>query len=214
MDLVTVSVDGEHARNASTRLLGDLTRDLLFHLPERRMLTIEHPAVNVPGASCSFRCRDTQEALPLSAVDPITEPAGGPRRGRSRRDVLCGLAVALIAPGALVAACGDDSGEETRNADAGPTPLADIPDGGGLVVDNPAGGKALLVRNGQQVLGYNASCTHMGSIVGVPKNGVSTCPNHGSKFDVGDGGKVVNGPATKPLRKISVRVDAGKVVIT
>lgn len=148
----------------------------------------------------------------MTAVDPITEPTDKPQRGRSRRDVLCGLAVALIAPGALVAACGD-SGEESV-ANAGPTPLADIPDGGGLVVDNPTGGKALLVRDGQDVLAYNASCTHMGSIVGVPKDGVSTCPNHGSKFNVEDGGKVVNGPATKPLRKLSVKVDGGNVVLT
>jgi cytochrome b6-f complex iron-sulfur subunit len=151
----------------------------------------------------------------LTAVDPTTGPTDRPRRERSRRDVLCGLAVALIAPGALVAACGDSGDSDADGgANAGPTPLADIPDGGGLVVDNPTGGKALLVRDGNKVIGYNASCTHMGSIVGVPKDGVSTCPNHGSKFDVEDGGKVVNGPATKPLREISVRVDGGKVVIT
>lgn len=152
----------------------------------------------------------------MTASNATTEPTDGPLRGRSRRDVLCGLAVALIAPGALVAACGDsgESGEEGGNADAGPTALADIPDGGGLVVDNPTGGKALLVRKGQEVVGYNASCTHMGSIVGVPKDGVSTCPNHGSKFDVDNNGKVINGPATTPLRKISVKIDGGNVVIT
>ena len=149
----------------------------------------------------------------MTAADTTTGPTDKPARGRSRRDVLCGLAVALIAPGALAAACADESGEDSGGR-AGPTPLADIPDGGGLVVDNPAGGKALLVRDGQQVLAYNASCTHMGSIVGVPKDGVSTCPNHGSKFDVEADGKVVNGPATKPLRKLSVRVDSGKVVLT
>jgi cytochrome b6-f complex iron-sulfur subunit len=136
-----------------------------------------------------------------------------PQRARSRRDVLCGLAVALVAPGALVAACGDEGGDGGGNG-GGPTPLADIPDGGGLIVDDPSGGKALLVREGKQVTAYNASCTHMGSIVGVPKNGVSTCPNHGSKFDVAEGGKVVNGPATKPLRKIGAEVQGDKVVLT
>ena len=89
----------------------------------------------------------------------------------------------------------------------GPTPLADIPDGGGLIVDNPSGGKALLVRDGQDVKAYNASCTHMGSIVGVPKNGVSTCPNHGSKFNVGKTARSSTGPATKPLEKLDVQVE-------
>ena len=152
----------------------------------------------------------------MTAVEPTTGPTDQPQRARSRRDVLCGLAVALIAPGALVAACSDNSGGDA-GGDAGaggPTPLADIPDGGGLVVDNPTGGKALLVRKGQEVKAYNASCTHMGSIVGVPEDGVSTCPNHGSKFNVGDTGEVVNGPATKPLQKLQVQVKGDQVVLT
>lgn len=153
----------------------------------------------------------------MTAVEPTTGPTDRPQRARSRRDVLCGLAVALIAPGALAAACGDDSGGDagaSGSGSAGPTPLADIPDGGGLVVDNPTGGKALLVRKGQEVKAYNASCTHMGSIVGVPEDGVSTCPNHGSMFNVGDTGEVVNGPATKPLQKLQVQVKGDQVVLT
>jgi cytochrome b6-f complex iron-sulfur subunit len=150
----------------------------------------------------------------LTAVDDTTEHSGTPRPARSRRDVLCGLAVALIAPGAVVAACSDGSADEAGSTGGGPTPLADIPDGGGLVVDNPNGGKALLVRDGQDVKAYNASCTHMGSIVGVPKNGVSTCPNHGSKFNVGKNGAVVNGPATKPLEKLDVRVSGDQVELS
>lgn len=147
----------------------------------------------------------------MTAVDPTTETTGKPR---SRRDVLCGLAVALIAPGALAAACGDDSGQAGGGGTGGgPTSLADIPDGGGLIVDNPTGGKALLVRDGQHVTAYNASCTHMGSIIGVPKGGVSTCPNHGSKFNVAQGGTVVNGPATKPLQKLAVQVKGDQVVL-
>jgi cytochrome b6-f complex iron-sulfur subunit len=148
----------------------------------------------------------------VTVVD--TEPTGKPERARSRRDVLCGLAVALIAPGAAVAACTSSSGEVASGNGAGPTPLADIPDGGGLIVDNPTGGKALLVRDGQEVTAYNASCTHMGSIVGLPKDGVSTCPNHGSKFNVEKNGAVVNGPATKPLEKLDVRVNGDQVELT
>lgn len=149
----------------------------------------------------------------MTAVEPTTDMPQ-----RSRRNVLCGLAVALIAPGALVAACGsDDSGTadegNSGSSGSGSTPLADIPDGGGLVVDNPAGGKALLVRNGQEVKAYNAACTHMGSIVDVPEDGVSTCPNHGSKFNIAEGGEVTKGPATKPLETLEVQVKGDQVVL-
>lgn len=152
-------------------------------------------------------------------ADPTTKSTETPQPERSRRDMLCGLAVALIAPGALVAACSDGGSDSSGgNGDSGggsggTTALADIPEGGGLIVDIPSGGKALLVRNGKEVTAYNASCTHMGSIVGVPKDGVSTCPNHGSKFDVAGGGKVVNGPATKPLKKVEVQVKGDQVVV-
>jgi Rieske Fe-S protein len=153
-----------------------------------------------------------QEALVLTAVEPTTDMPQ-----RSRRNVLCGLAVALIAPGALVAACGSEDSGGTDGASSGggsgSTPLADIPDGGGLVVDNPAGGKALLVRNGQEVKAYNAACTHMGTVVGVPEDGVSTCPNHGSKFNVAESGEVEKGPATKPLQTLEVQVKGDQVTL-
>jgi cytochrome b6-f complex iron-sulfur subunit len=159
-------------------------------------------------------------------ADPTTSSTATPQPERTRRDMLCGLAVALVAPGALIAACSDSgggtdsagggtdsAGGDQGGGSGGTTALADIPDGGGLIVDNPSGGKALLVRKGQDVTAYDAACTHMGTVVGTPKKGVSTCPNHGSKFDVASGGKVVNGPATKPLKKIDVQVQGDQVTL-
>jgi nitrite reductase/ring-hydroxylating ferredoxin subunit len=177
------------------------------------MLTVE--PLGVAARWFTYSCRRLiQEGLVLTAVEPATEPTDKPQRTRSRRDMLCGLAVALVAPGALVAACGDsgDTAEGGGESSGGPTALADIPDGGGLIVDNPAGGKALLVRNGQEVTAYNASCTHMGSIIGVPKDGVSVCPNHGSQFTM-DTGAVAKGPATKPLEKLEVQVKGDQVTL-
>lgn len=122
----------------------------------------------------------------------------------------------MVAPGALVAACGDDSSTGGGGGGGGGSvdvALTDIPDGGGLIVDNPAGGKALVVRNGQQVKAYNASCTHMGTIIAAPKNGVSTCPNHGSQFDA-ETGEAVHGPATQPLGKLTATVEGDQVVLS
>ena len=157
----------------------------------------------------------------MTAVDPTTTD-----NVRSRRNVLCGLMVALVAPGALVAACSDDSGGDTTGDSTG-TPgggdptggdaakglaaVADIPDGGGLIVDGPDG-KVLLVRTGQEVKAYNAACTHMGTIIDPPKDGVATCPNHGSQFDAATG-EVRKGPAAKPLATINVSVDGDQVVL-
>lgn len=162
----------------------------------------------------------------MTAVEPTT-PTNTPTAGtRSRRDVLCGLMVALVAPGALVAACSDSesSGGGATTTDGGSTPtgggsgqgglaaLADVPDGGGLVVDNPDGGKILLARTGDEVKAYNAACTHMGTIVDPPQDGVSVCSNHGSEFDTATGA-VKKGPATQPLPTIEVKVEGDQVVL-
>jgi nitrite reductase/ring-hydroxylating ferredoxin subunit len=133
--------------------------------------------------------------------------------------------VALVAPGALVAACSDSGSGSggTTTTGGGSTPtgggsaqglaaLADVPDGGGLIVDNPAGGKILLARTGDEVKAYNAACTHMGTIVDPPKDGVSVCSNHGSEFSTEDG-SVKKGPATQPLPTINVKVEGDQVVL-
>jgi cytochrome b6-f complex iron-sulfur subunit len=148
----------------------------------------------------------------LTAVEPTT-----PRSDlKSRRTVLCGLAVSLLAPGALVAACSDDSGSAppTEPGDSGGSgqlaALTDVPDGGGLVVESPDE-QILLVRTGEQVKAYNAACTHQGTIVEAPVDGVATCPNHGSQFKMDDG-SAVKGPATSPLAEVAVRVENGQIL--
>lgn len=164
----------------------------------------------------------------MTAVEP-TMPANTPTTGsRSRRDVLCGLMVALVAPGALVAACssddtsgtGSDTGQTGGNGGGSTAPggsaqgiaaVADVPDGGGLVVDGPSG-KLLVVRDGDEVKAYNAACTHKGTIVDAPKDGVAVCPSHGSEFTAADGA-VKKGPATQPLGAVAVKVEGDQIVL-
>jgi Rieske Fe-S protein len=129
--------------------------------------------------------------------------------------------VALVAPGALVTACAasEPSGSSNTPGNTAPgesagglTTLANVPDGGGVIVENPAGGMLLVVRDGDQVKAFNAACTHMGTTVEAPKDGVATCPNHGSLFS-SETGAVEKGPATQPLAAVSVKVDGDKVIL-
>lgn len=165
----------------------------------------------------------------MTAVEPTTTPTNTPTTGtRSRRDVLCGLLVALVAPGAVVTACSSsadssNSGGSTPTNDTGAatggggsssglTALADVPDGGGLILDNPDGGKILVVRTGSEVKAYNAACTHQGTTIDAPVDGIATCPNHGSEFSTTDG-SVEKGPATTALVTINVKVEGDQVVL-
>lgn len=58
----------------------------------------------------------------------------------------------------------------------------------------------------------SAVCTHLGCIVSRQQEGGFFCPCHGSRFD-GDG-KVVKGPAPKPLRHLELYVSPdGQLVV-
>ncbi len=163
----------------------------------------------------------------MTAVEPTTEATDN----RSRRDVLCGLVVALLAPGALVA-CSDNSssnsgtpagsGGSTGTGGSGGTSgggaklaaLADVPQGSGLVVNKPGGsGKILLVRtSGNEVKAFNAACKHQGTIVNPPQGGTITCPAHGSQYDAATGA-LKKGPAKAGLDEVQVKVSGSDVVM-
>lgn len=140
--------------------------------------------------------------------------------------MLCGLVVALVAPGALVA-CSDNSSNGGGSGGGGSTgggggtsggsnklaALNDVPQGSGLVVNNPSGGKILLVRaSGNEVKAFNASCKHQGTIVAPPVNGTITCPAHGSQYD-GATGAVKRGPAKANLDEVQVKVQGSDIVM-
>lgn len=148
----------------------------------------------------------------------------------SRRQVLCGLAVALAAPGAL-AAC-SSSGSSTPPAPAAPaapagsgaptaapttttpppegTPLGDIPVGSGTIVDGDDGPVLLVQPTAGTVKAYDASCPHQGATVAPPEGGVITCPAHFSQFDPATGA-VKKGPAETGLTEVPSRVVSGVV---
>jgi Rieske Fe-S protein len=141
--------------------------------------------------------------------------------GLSRRSALRGFSVAVVGgiAGFLVArnsaAARTKSGTTAANAYGAATntsgrllaPLDRIPDGAGLILDNPP---IVLINTGGQIHAFSAICTHQGCTVDRVANGQIQCPCHGSTFDATTGDVTV-GPAAKPLPKIAVEVRAGSV---
>ncbi|WP_086667363.1 Rieske (2Fe-2S) protein [Lentzea kentuckyensis] len=148
----------------------------------------------------------------------------------NRRAALCGIAVALAVPSGLVTACSSTSPSTSTPGQGGSTPtgstgssgsagtklvaLADVPEGGGAVVDAPGGKKIVVARiSATEVKAYDATCPHQGSIVAEPSGSTITCPSHGSQFGTADGA-VKKGPATSGLKAVAVKVDGDQVVLT
>ncbi|KRA32795.1 MULTISPECIES: Rieske (2Fe-2S) protein [unclassified Nocardioides] len=136
----------------------------------------------------------------------------------------------------LLAACGDDgdstasddttsqptssaptSATTTETADGatstaaagGLVAAADVPVGGGVVLD----GEELVVTQptAGKFQGYSAVCTHQGCLVTSVANGKINCPCHGSSYNVADG-SVAGGPAPSPLSKVTLKVEGDQVV--
>jgi nitrite reductase/ring-hydroxylating ferredoxin subunit len=124
----------------------------------------------------------------------------------NRRQVLCGLVVALAAPGAL-AACGSPTATPAE------TPLAQVPVGGGTLVQGAHGPVLLTQPTAGVVTAYDAACPHQGTAVDPPVDGVITCPNHFSQFDAATGA-LRRGPATRGLSEVPVTVANGTVTVT
>jgi serine/threonine protein kinase/Rieske Fe-S protein len=80
---------------------------------------------------------------------------------------------------------------------------------------NPADGKASLLihlPNGKFVA-YERACTHVGVNVNYdPGSQKLVCPAHGAIFDPANGAKVLQGPATRPLPPVTIRVNGDGMI--
>jgi Rieske Fe-S protein len=142
-------------------------------------------------------------------------------RSTSRRAVVGGI-VGLGVGAPVLAACGGSpsgsasggsgSGGSGSGSDSGAVAkTSDIPEGGGkifsdrrVVVTQPTSG---------QFKAFSAICTHQGCIVSSISDGDIDCGCHGSRFSIKDG-SVVNGPATRPLDKLTATVANGEITVS
>jgi nitrite reductase/ring-hydroxylating ferredoxin subunit len=93
--------------------------------------------------------------------------------------------------------------------------LADLPEGRGTAVEIGAD-RAMVVRSGERVFAVADRCTHQGASLSrgpvriTDSLATVTCPVHGSRFRLDDG-RVLRGPAARPLDTYEVRVEDGVV---
>ncbi len=143
-------------------------------------------------------------------------------QGPTRRTVLTGLC-------GVAALAGCDTYGESSEEPAAPAPaptttstartsqaaiakVADIPVGGGKVVSMSDRSLLIVQPTAGVIKAFDARCTHQQTVIGDPVDGVSKCPNHGSRFRAADG-SVVNGPAGSPLKSIAVTVAGGDITL-
>jgi Rieske Fe-S protein len=85
---------------------------------------------------------------------------------------------------------------------------------GGAVIKTVSSNPVVIIRTGaSEFLVLSALCTHAACTVELPSGGVIMCMCHGSRFSASDG-RVLNGPAGTPLRKITAMFDAMKNTLT
>jgi Rieske Fe-S protein len=144
----------------------------------------------------------------------------------SRRKMLTGTAMA-VGGTAVLAACGSGtptspatsgSSGSTGSAPAGGAAggavlakLSDVPVGQAISAkDNDGKPICIAQPTAGAAVAFSAVCTHMGCTV-EPAGKQLNCPCHGSQYDAFTG-KVLAGPAPKPLPTVDVHVAGGNVV--
>lgn len=71
------------------------------------------------------------------------------------------------------------------------------------------------IHSADGIVAYSAVCTHTACDVSewIAEAKHLLCPCHGSKFDVKDGARVVNGPAPRRLAMLPVKVSESRLMV-
>jgi nitrite reductase/ring-hydroxylating ferredoxin subunit len=103
---------------------------------------------------------------------------------------------------------GDGSGGAGNTA--GSLATSAVPVGGGVVLGER--GVVVTQPKSGQFKAFTAVCTHQGCTVAEVRNGTINCPCHGSRFSADDG-SVVHGPASRPLRPLTIAVSGSNITL-
>ena len=151
---------------------------------------------------------------------PVSRRCGG----CSRREVLHGLGVAAASALAVAAGCQQQGSSlsTATSSSCGAGECIDLTDasnkelttsGGAMLLDR-SGDTIMVIRiSDTQVIAVSAICTHAGCSMDYSAGPqVLDCPCHGSQFSID--GRVVRGPANRPLRVYGVALANDKITIT
>ncbi len=111
----------------------------------------------------------------------------------------------------MLAACGatDDAvGDAPESVPSGSVPVADVPVGGGVVVD--ATETVITQPNAGEFFAFSSICTHQGCSVSRVTADHIICPCHSSQYDTRTG-EPVAGPAPRALTPRTVTVTETEV---
>lgn len=172
-------------------------------------------------------CTMSDQGCPAHRVMTDDQPEDRSAAGSSRRAAIVGVGGAgLMTVLAACAGSGQTSagigssgsrasapaagGTGTPPATRAGTVLArttDIPKEGGKVFPDQ---KVVVVQpSAGEFRAFSAVCTHQGCTVSDVSSGMINCPCHGSMFWLD--GKVMGGPATKPLPEVAIKVDGDTI---
>jgi cytochrome b6-f complex iron-sulfur subunit len=142
----------------------------------------------------------------------------------NRRDFFAFVGVGLIASSLPVAVVACSS--ETKESKASDSPTAaskgwqkigttaELDKKGQLLVEKSPVGPVLVVGTSKKknLIAVNPTCTHKGcTVTWQAKNNNFACPCHDSDF--GTDGKVLKGPADKPLKTYQAKIEGNAILV-
>jgi thiosulfate dehydrogenase [quinone] large subunit len=134
-------------------------------------------------------------AAPQDAATPTAQPTGTPEPTPAQSGQTFQQPQPTDTP-----ATADTSGKQLLAAPG------QLPQGQAAEFQLPDGAPAVLVHNDAGYSAYVAICTHEGCQVRPVGSGLLACPCHGAEFDANQAGKVVRGPARRPLSAVVITV--------
>ncbi|GCE45616.1 serine/threonine-protein kinase [Thermosporothrix hazakensis] len=198
--------------------------------PSWATVTTSLTKVRLTHASEATTQPSTQRVQPSPAQpprqQPDTRPPASRRKGIARRRVIAALATggvllagapfaAYFLQGKLQFSSENTSAHNAEQQAAMPPGVIGMSDqqkfnSAKEFVNEKDHKPGILVRlNDGNFVAYESACTHeAGATVHYdPEKQMLICPRHNAAFDPYDNGKVLRGPATKPLVKVLIRVN-------